>query len=317
MLDYRRTLLLITMLLAVGMLACTVDLGTRQASKPVVEILSPPSGSRVQLGEEVAVQFRAVDEVGVSRVELKADGMVVAVEQSSQAEGEPSMTATLSWTPTAPGSHTLLVYAYNRDGVMSDAVGVSLIVAAPLATLTVQPPTPTETLAMPMPTQTPAPPTPTDTLVPPTLMPATPTDTVAAPTPVPPTATHTTAPPTPVPPTPTRTPIMCPGIAINVPSSAYPSRVFTLEWDSYPHAIPSGWEWGIRLKGAEADWTYLAIPLDPPAREEGGHWKADYLRGRGIEETLYWQACLVNSSDRARAFQCCGPVPPWPIIIAR
>jgi hypothetical protein len=306
--DSRKTLLGIALLLAVGILACGVDMGGEGPSKPVVEILSPPSGSRVQLGEEVAVQFRAVDEVGVSRVELKADGMVVAVEQSSQAEGEPSMTATLSWTPTAPGSHTLLLYAYNTDGAVGDPVGVSIIVAPPPPTSTVPPPTPTQTLA---------PPTPTDTLVPPTPMPATPTNTVAPPAPAPPTATRTTAPPTPVPPTPTRTPITCPGIAINVPSHAYPSRVFTLEWDSYPHAIASGWEWGIRLKGAEADWTYLPVPLDPPAREEGGHWKADYLRGRGIEETLYWQACLVNSSDPARAFQCCGPVPPWPIIHAR
>ena len=280
MLDYRRKILVVVLLLAASVLACSVDLGPGQPSKPVVEIVSPPSGSRVQLGEEVAVQFRAVDEVGVSRVELKADGMVVAVEQSSRAEGEPSMTATLSWAPTTPGSHTLLLYAYNTDGAVSDPVGVSVIVAGPLATLTVPPPMPTETQAMP---------TPTDTLVPPTPMPATPTS----------------------------TPIMCPGIAINVPSHAYPNRVFTLEWDSYPHAIPSGWEWGIRFKGAEADWTYLAVPLDPPAREEGGHWKADYLRGRGVEETLYWQACLVSWSDAAKAFQCCGPVPPWPIIHAR
>jgi hypothetical protein len=308
MLHYRRMALALGLLLGAGALACAVNLGIGEASKPVVEILSPPSGSRVQLGEEVAVQFRGVDEVGLSRVELKADGMVVAVERSSRAEGEPSMTATLSWAPTTPGSHTLLLYAYNTEGAVSDPVGVSVIVAGPLATLTVPPPMPTETQAMP---------TPTDTLVPPTPMPATPTSTLAPPAPVPPTATHTTAPPTPVPPTPTRTPIMCPGIAINVPSHAYANRVFTLEWDSYPHAIPSGWEWGIRFKGAEADWTYLPVPLDPPAREEGGHWKADYLRGRGVEETLYWQACLVSWSDAAKAFQCCGPVPPWPIIHAR
>lgn len=308
MLDYRRAMLVLGLLLAAGVLACSLDLGAGGASKPVVEILSPPSGSQVELGEEVAVQFRALDEVGLSRVELEVDGMIVAVERSSEAEGQPSMAATLHWTPTTPGSHTLLVYAYNRDGVEGDAVGVSIIVAPPPPTSTVPPPTPTQTMASP---------TPTDTLVPPTPMPPTPTNTVAPPAPAPPTATHTTAPPTPLPPTPTRTPITCPGITINVPSSAYPSRGFTLEWDSYPHAIPSGWEWGIRLKGAEADWTYLPIPLDPPAREEGGHWKADYIRGRGIEETLYWQACLVNSSDPARAFQCCGPVPPWPIIHAR
>ena len=305
---YRRITLAVGLLLAAGVLACTLDLGAGEASKPVVEILGPPSGTQVVLGEEVEVLYRAVDEVAVARVELEADGRIVAVEKSYEAEGQSSMAGTLRWTPSVPGSHTLLVYARNRDGVISDAVGLSIIVAPLPPTSTVPPPTPTETLA---------PPTPTDTLVPPTAAAATPTNTVAPPTPAPPTATHTTAPPTPVPPTPTRTPISCPGIAINVPSSAWPSRVFTLEWDSYPHAVPSGWEWGIRFKGAEADWTYLPVPLDPPAREEGGHWKADYLRGRGNEETLYWQACLVKSSDPARAFECCGPIPPWPIIHTR
>lgn len=301
--QYRTIVLALGLLLAAGVLACTIDLGTGEARKPMVEILSPPSGSQVELGEELEVQYRAVDEVAVVRVELEADGRIVAVERSYQPEGQPSMTGTLRWMPTAPGSHTLLVYAYNRDHVMSDAVGVSIIVAPPPPTVTVPPPAPTETLA---------PPTATETQVPPTAVPATPTHTSVPPTPAAPTPTRT-----PVPATPTHTPMSCPAIKINVPSSAYPSRVFTLEWDANPHAVPSGWQWGIRFKGAEAGWTHLPVPLDSPPREEGGHWKADYLQGRGVEETLYWQVCLVNTSDPARTFQCCGPVPPWPIIHAR
>lgn len=307
---YRRTLFAVGLLLAVGVLACGPDIGIGGPSKPTLEILGPPSGSQVELGEEVEVQYRAVDAAAVLRVELEADGRVVAVDRSPAAEGTPSLTGMLRWTPTTPGSHTLLLYAYSRDGAVSDAVGLSIIVMSASPTPTTVPPTPTHTLAPPAP----PPPTPTNTLVPAAPEPPTPTHTLAPPTstPVPPTPTRTR-----VPPTPTRTPISCPGIAINVPSNAYPSRVFTLEWDSYPHAIPSGFEWGIRFKGAEADWTYLPVPLFSPAREEGGHWKADYLQGRGVTETLYWQACLVNASDPARAFQCCGPEPPWPIIHAR
>jgi hypothetical protein len=306
--QYRTIVLALGLLLAAGVLACSIDLGTGEARKPMVEILSPPSGSQLELGEELEVQYRAVDEVAVVRVELEADGRIVAVERSYQSEGQPSMTGTLRWMPTTPGSHTLLVYAYNRDHVMSDAVGVSIIVAPPPPTLMVPPPTPTETLA---------PPAPTETQVPPTAVSATPTHTSVPPTPAPPTPTRTPEPPTSVPATPTHTPMSCPAIKINVPSSAYPSRVFTLEWDANPHAVPSGWQWGIRFKGAEAGWTHLPVPLDSPPREEGGHWKADYLQGRGVEETLYWQVCLVNASDPARTFHCCGPVPPWPIIHAR
>lgn len=301
--DSRKMLLAIALLLAMGMLACGVDVGGEGPAKPTVEILGPPSGSQVELGEEVEVQYRAVDAVAVMRVELEADGRIVDLQSSPTAEGQPSLTGILRWTPTTAGTHTLLVYAYNRDGVTSDAVGLSIIVTPP-------PPTPVP----PTPTDTPAPPTATDTPVPPTPAAPTPTRTLAPPTstPVPPTPTHTR-----VPPTPTHTPISCPMITINVPSHAFPRRAFTLEWDSTPHAVPSGWEWGIMLKGDEASWTHLPVPLDPRPREEGGHWKADYLRGRGVQETLYWQVCLVNMSDPVRTFQCCGPVPPWPIIHTR
>jgi len=313
MLDYRRIMLALGLLLAVGMLACSIDMGAGGAVNPTVEILSPPSGSRVAPGEDLEVQYRATDAVAIVRVELEVNGQIVDVEISPAADGELSISGTLRWTPTTPGTYSLLVYAHNRDGAVSDAVGLDIIVSPPPPESTPVSPKPTHTLALP----TPVPPTPTHTLVPPTPAPQMPTHTLVPPTPAPPTPTHTPELPTPVPPTPTHTPIGCPGIAINVPSHAYPSRIFTLEWDSYPHAIPSGWEWGIRFKGAEADWTYLPVPLDPPAREEAGHWKADYLRGRGNEETLYWQACLVNSSDPARAFECCGPVPPWSIIHTR
>jgi hypothetical protein len=298
--DYRRTLFALGLLLAAGVLACTMDLGAG-ANKPMVEIISPPSGSRVEPGEEVEVQYRAVDDVAVVRVELEADGRIVAVDRSPAADGQPSLTGILRWTPTTPDTHTLLVYAYNRGGMSSDAVGLSITVTS--ASATPAPPTPTHELAPPTPTGTSVPATPTHSPVPPTPAPATPTG--------------TPVPPTPVPATPTSTPISCPAITINVPSQAYPSRVFTMEWDSVPHALPSGWQWGIRFKGAEATWTYLPVPLDHPPREEGGHWKADYLQGRGVEETLHWQACLVDMSDPARTFQCCGPVPPWPIFHTR
>jgi hypothetical protein len=316
MLEYRRTALLLGLVVAASVLACTVGVGGGEASKPVVEVLSPPSGSRVEVGEEVTVQFRAVDEVGVTRVHLEADGVVMAVERSSHTGGEPSMTATLSWTPREPGSHTLLLYAYNKDGAVSDPVGVSITVVppspasvAPTSTLAPAPPTPTLVPALPTATGTPVPPTPapptqTGTPVPPTAAPATPTATSVPPTRLPSTATSTT--------------MSCPAITINAPSTAWPSRNFTLEWDSNPHPLPSGCEWGIRYKGNGEDaWTYLQVPLDPAPREEGGHWKADQIHGRGAEETLHYQVCLVSIVGSTRTFQCCGPVPPWPIIHTR
>jgi len=313
MLKYRRTLLLIALLLGLSVMACTIGLPTGEPSKPVVEVLSPPSGSAVELGEEVEVRYQATDAVAVVSVELQADGRAVAVERSPEADGVASMDGILRWTATTPGTHTLLLYARSRDGAVSDPVGVSIIVAP--SSPTSVPPTPADA---PAPTIAPALLTPTHTLVPPTSEPPTPTNTPVPPTPAPPTPTATSVPPTPVPPTATSTTMSCPAITINAPSSAWPSRDFTLEWDSNPHYRASGWEWGIRYKGDGEDaWTYLEVPLDPAPREEGGHWKADRIHGRGAQETLHYQVCLVSIVGSTRTFQCCGPVPAWPIIHTR
>jgi len=121
---YRKGLILVMVLIFGGILACspTGDGG----AKPVVEILSPPSGSRVAAGEEVEVQFRATDEKAVVRVELEVEGEIVDTQTSPSAEGQPSLTGLLRWTPTTPGSYSLMFYAYNSDRVGSTGVGIEI-----------------------------------------------------------------------------------------------------------------------------------------------------------------------------------------------
>ncbi len=162
--NHRWTLGILIVLLALGMLACSMSTGG--PTKPTAEILSPPSGSQVAVGEGVEVQYRASDAVAIARVELEADGEVVDAQNSPLAEGQPSMTGILHWSPTTPGTHTLVVYAYNRDRVVSDAVGVSIIA-----------------VEGPEPTAAPAPPAATHTVAPPTPLPPTPTHTLPAPSP--------------------------------------------------------------------------------------------------------------------------------------
>ena len=152
--DSRKTLLGIALLLAVGILACGVDMGGEGPAKPTVEILSPASGSRVALGEDLEVQYRATDSVAVVRVELEVERQIVELQSSPTAEGQPSLSGILRWTPTTAGVHTLLIYAYNRDGVSSDGVGVEIIVgeggaAEATATRLSEPPTePMATVAL-------------------------------------------------------------------------------------------------------------------------------------------------------------------------
>ena len=286
-------MLVLGVLMAASVLACILDFGAKEPSKPVVEILSPLSGSRAALGEEVAVQFRAVDEVGLSRVELAADGLIVAVQRSDQAQAPTSMRAMLPWTPTVPGSHTLLVYAYNSDGVVSDAVGVTIVVMTSEATPTVLPPIPTETAALPTPTVTPIAPTPE---------PPGPTQTVAPPTVAPPTATVKPPPPTPPLPTPTESQVSCPVITIREPSRAPAWGPFGIEFDRQP-SKPSGYEWIVEFRRPNGLWN-RAEPVPAKVEKRGQYWMAE-VQGPG-EGEWHWRACLAASNDPRGEAVCCS-----------
>lgn len=132
----RRILAAAVLLLMGGALACV---GGPQ--KPSVEILSPPSGSAVALGEEVLVEYRAADATAVVRVELEVGGAVVGAQNSPVPEGQPVMNGVLNWTAVEAGNYTLIVRAYNKDRVASDPVGVSVTVgegeAVPGSTVTI------------------------------------------------------------------------------------------------------------------------------------------------------------------------------------
>jgi Tol biopolymer transport system component len=131
-----------------------MDIGGEGPSKPTVEIVSPMSGSRVAVGQELEVHYRATDSVAVVRVELEVERQIVDLQNSPTDDGQPSLTGILRWTPTTAGVHTLLIYAYNRDGVSSDGVGVEIIVgeggaAEATATRLGEPPTePMATIAL-------------------------------------------------------------------------------------------------------------------------------------------------------------------------
>jgi TolB protein len=113
--------------------------------------MSPPSGSRVSAGEEVEVLYTATDAVAVVRVELEVEGQTVDVQTSPTSEGQSSLTGILRWTPSTAGMYTLLVYAYNRDEVVSEGVGVQITVGestSPVSTASPQGETPTESEAV-------------------------------------------------------------------------------------------------------------------------------------------------------------------------
>jgi len=127
---------MVVLLLVGGALACV---GGPQ--KPSVEILAPPTGSQVALGEVVEIEYRASDANAVARVDLEVAGQLMDSQNSPVPEGQPTMTGVLTWSADQPGSYTLIVYAYNADRTASDPVGVNVTVgeegAVPGSTVTI------------------------------------------------------------------------------------------------------------------------------------------------------------------------------------
>ena len=189
----RRVIVTIVLALAVmGVPACGVS---PEARGPTLQVLSPQNFATVQLGESVDVISTATDPQGVTRVDLYVGEDLFRTDGGPTPGGETAWTFTQTWTPTAPGSYTLTVVAYNVDEVASTpwavavevvqgpttggtpastvpsatdtpAAGATSTTAAPPSTVTVAPPPPTNT-APPPPAAGTAPPPPPATNTPP------------------------------------------------------------------------------------------------------------------------------------------------------
>ncbi len=99
-------------------------------AKPAVWFTQPtaPNGRIVvQSGDNVLLDYTANDDVGVTRLELWADGQIFAVDTSS---GQSSvMQAQHSWSSTTLGDHTLFVRAYDTQQQYSDSASLIIGVA--------------------------------------------------------------------------------------------------------------------------------------------------------------------------------------------
>lgn len=201
----------IWVMLAVALLlmfACqnspTPELVVVKVNRPTIELLSPPSGVRIVLGDELEIETKSADARGLGRIELWVDGQLYRVDE---VKGAPSFLIIQRWQSDTPGEHKLMVQAINMDNLTSvpieftvEVLDPALFTPTPTATAT-QVPTPTETpTATETPTHTPEPtatPLATATPLPTATETAAPTATLApdVPTPTPsPTTTSTPAP---------------------------------------------------------------------------------------------------------------------------
>ncbi len=106
-----------------------------QSDVPEVEIRSPGDNTEVIINSEVQVYVRAVDKVGVTRIEMRVDNLIVDTAASPDANGTPSMDSILSWTPSSSGPHIIQVIAF-RGNVQGNPKQITLIVRDTAAQVT-------------------------------------------------------------------------------------------------------------------------------------------------------------------------------------
>jgi hypothetical protein len=87
--------------------------------KPSVTIVSPADGDEFVVDEPILVSVNAVDSVGVTRLQLFANGSIVKTVSSESIAGDQTLTAVLDYTPRATGTVNMQVLAF-RGSVASD-----------------------------------------------------------------------------------------------------------------------------------------------------------------------------------------------------
>lgn len=135
---------------------------------PNVTLKSPKENAQVALGVPIAIQASATGAKDITRLELSVDGTVVGSSVSTNADGQSSLTAELSWAFDRAGPHTVAATGYTAGDRSGTTVTHQVTVVDGSATITPAPSTPgaetptaTET---PIGTETPTPsPTPTAT----------------------------------------------------------------------------------------------------------------------------------------------------------
>jgi len=96
---------------------------------PQIEILSPDDGDTFTVDEEILVSVRATDSIGVTRVQLLANGTIVKTISSETLSGDTTLQAILDFTPRLTGDFVLRVIAY-RGATASQPAQITVNVVA-------------------------------------------------------------------------------------------------------------------------------------------------------------------------------------------
>jgi hypothetical protein len=91
--------------------------GQDYLGRPLVLIHSPANGERLPFGQIVPAIALARSDAGITRMELWAEGKIIAAEDAPAGESLSPMTLAASWNPTTLGPHLITVRAFTPRGL--------------------------------------------------------------------------------------------------------------------------------------------------------------------------------------------------------
>jgi hypothetical protein len=109
-----------------------------EVGQPTVTIISPQEGAEFLVNRAILVSVVANDAIGVTRIQLFANGQIVKTVSSQTATGERTFNAILDYTPRAAGAVRLEVLAY-RNAVTSAPAVVNVQVRGEQQAITATP----------------------------------------------------------------------------------------------------------------------------------------------------------------------------------
>ena len=96
---------------------------------PSIRIVYPTSGTQVAAGQQVAIQSVATGGIGIAHIDLWADGAFYASVPNPNPHWNV-MSASMVWSSTTLGNHTLTVLAYDDQGRRSVPASLMVTVTA-------------------------------------------------------------------------------------------------------------------------------------------------------------------------------------------
>jgi hypothetical protein len=155
-----RIRLAFSLLLALLPAACGRPTPVGVAAPPMIQITAPSNGQQIQEGQQLSIVFSASDALGVARVEVGVDSVLLGTITNSSPAANVPFSDQQAWTASTPGSNSVMAVAYNTAGVASSPAVVNVTVVPTGVEIESPPPPPPPTPALgeeatPTPTWTP------------------------------------------------------------------------------------------------------------------------------------------------------------------